>query len=168
MDFEVWSGPAKYLLLFAMFIGGSAGSTGGGIKVVRWLVIVKSIRRELFTTVHPEAVSPVRLAGRALDERALRGIYTFTLLYFVLFFVGALLIAVDASRVGLDLTVVEAVTASAATLGNIGPGLGIVGPMGSYLDFPPTSKLLMVALMWVGRLEILPVLVLLTSGYWQS
>jgi trk system potassium uptake protein TrkH len=168
MNFEVWSGPAKYLLLFAMFIGGSAGSTGGGIKIVRWLVIVKSIRRELFTTVHPEAVSPVRLAGRALDERALRGIYTFTLLYFVLFFAGALLIAVDASRVGLDLTVVEAVTASAATLGNIGPGLGMVGPMGSYLDFPPTSKLLMVALMWIGRLEILPVLVLLTSGYWQS
>ncbi|WP_135819887.1 TrkH family potassium uptake protein [Halostella litorea] len=168
MDFEVWSGPAQYVLVFAMFIGGSAGSTGGGIKIVRWLVIVKSIRRELFTTVHPEAVRPVRLGGRALDERALRGIYAFTLLYFALFLVGALLLAVDAARVGLDLAVIEAVTASAATLGNIGPGLGMVGPMGSYLDFPATSKLLMVGLMWVGRLEIIPVLVLLTSGYWRS
>ncbi|NHN47382.1 TrkH family potassium uptake protein [Halostella sp. JP-L12] len=168
MDFELWNGPAKYALLFAMFIGGSAGSTGGGIKIIRWLVILKSIRRELFTTVHPEAVRPVRLAGRALDERALRGIYAFTLLYVVLFFVGAFLIAVDASRVGLDITEIEAVTASAATLGNIGPGLGMVGPMGSYLDFPSSSKLLMVGLMWIGRLEIIPVLVLLTSGYWRS
>ncbi|WP_121822149.1 TrkH family potassium uptake protein [Halostella salina] len=168
MDFEVWSGPAQYVLVFAMFVGGSAGSTGGGIKIVRWLVILKSIRRELFTTVHPEAVRPVRLAGRALDERALRGIYAFTLLYFALFLIGALLIAVDAARVGLDLAVIEALTASAATLGNIGPGLGMVGPMGSYLDFPTTSKLLMVGLMWIGRLEIIPVLVLLTSGYWRS
>ncbi|WP_323192028.1 TrkH family potassium uptake protein [Halostella sp. PRR32] len=168
MDFQAWSGPAKYVLVFAMFVGGSAGSTGGGIKIIRWLVILKSIRRELFTTVHPEAVSPVRLAGKALDERALRGIYAFTLLYFVLFLLGALLLAVDASRVGLELSVVEAVTASAATLGNIGPGLGMVGPMGSYIDFPASSKLLMVGLMWIGRLEIIPVLVLLTSGYWRS
>jgi len=168
VDFAVWSGPAKYVLVFAMFLGGSAGSTGGGIKIVRWLVILKSLRRELFTTVHPEAVQPVRLAGRALDERALRGIYAFTLLYFVLFFIGALLIAADAARVGLDLRVIEAITASAATLGNIGPGLGMVGPMGGYLEFPATSKLLMIGLMWIGRLEIIPVLVLLTSGYWRS
>jgi len=168
MNFEMWSGPAKYALVFAMFIGGSAGSTGGGIKIIRWLVIIKSIRRELFTTVHPEAVRPVRLAGRALDERALRGIYAFTLLYIAIFLVGALLIAIDASRIGLELTETEAITASAATLGNIGPGLGMVGPMGSYLDFPSSSKLLMVGLMWIGRLEIIPVLVLLTSGYWRS
>ncbi|MFD1644896.1 TrkH family potassium uptake protein [Haloarchaeobius litoreus] len=169
MDFNTWSGPAKYVLVFAMFIGGSAGSTGGGIKVVRWLVILKSLSRELFGTVHPSAVKPVRLGGRALDERAIRGIYGFTLLYIVIFFVGALVLAADAAFFGsMSLTVIEAMTASAATIGNIGPGLGMVGPMGSYIEFTPQSKLFMVGLMWVGRLEIFPVLVLLTRAYWQS
>jgi len=167
-DFNAWSDGAQYLLLFAMFVGGSAGSTGGSIKVVRWLVILKSIRRELFTTVHPEAVRPVRLGGRALDERALRGIYTFTLLYMIIFFVSVAVILFDGSRVGYDLTVLEAMSAVAATLGNVGPGFGEVGPMQSYLGFSPVSKLYMVFLMWIGRLEVLPVLVLLTGAYWRS
>ncbi|SNZ02575.1 trk system potassium uptake protein TrkH [Natronoarchaeum philippinense] len=169
MNFDVWSPPAQYVLVFAMFLGGSAGSTGGGIKMIRWLVILKSIRRELFTTVHPEAVRPVRLAGRSLDENAVRGIYTFTLLYFVVFLVGTLLLAVDAARVGgIGIEVIGLVTATAATLGNIGPGLGMVGPMGNYLQFPWSSRLLMVGLMWIGRLEIFPVLVLLTRAFWRS
>ncbi|WP_256390622.1 TrkH family potassium uptake protein [Natronoarchaeum rubrum] len=169
MNFDVWSPPAQYALVFAMFLGGSAGSTGGAIKMIRWLVILKSIRRELFTTVHPEAVRPVRLGGTALDETAVRGIYTFTLLYFVLFLVGAMLLALDAARVdGFEIEVIGLITACAATLGNIGPGLGTVGPMGNFIDFPWTSKLLMAGLMWIGRLEIFPVLVLLTRAYWRS
>ncbi|WP_435077117.1 TrkH family potassium uptake protein [Halococcus sp. AFM35] len=168
MDFNTWSAPAQYLLLFGMFIGGSAGSTGGAIKIVRWVVIVKSLRRELFTTVHPEAVSPVRLGGHVIDERAIRGIYAFTLLYLVLFFVATLLIVADAWRVGHQIPAFEAMSAVAATLGNVGPGFGTVGPMNSYLDFPASSKLLMTFLMWIGRLEILPVLVLLTPAYWRT
>jgi len=173
MDFNAWSGPGEALLVFAMFVGGSAGSTGGAIKVVRWLVIVKSIRRELFATVHPEAVRPVRLAGRPLDEDALRGIYVFTLLYVVLFLAGIVVLSLDAALVGYgeagaQLSTLEAVTASAATLGNIGPGLEGVGPMGGYTGFTPQSKLFMVVLMWIGRLEIFPVLVLLTDAYWRS
>ena len=168
MDFNTWSTPSKYVLLFAMFIGGSAGSTGGAIKIVRWVVIFKSLRRELFTTVHPEAVSPVRLGGRVVDKRAIRGIYAFTVLYFVFFFVATGLVVADAWRVGYELTAFEAMSAVAATLGNVGPGFGSVGPMGSYLEFPVTSKLLMTFLMWIGRLEILPVLVLLTPAYWRT
>jgi trk system potassium uptake protein TrkH len=168
MDFNAWSGPARYLVVIAMFVGGSAGSTGGAIKIVRWLVIVKSIRRELFTTVHPEAVRPIRLAGRPLDDRTLRGIYVFTLLYLVLFLLGTLVLAIDGARSGANLPVLEAMTACAATLGNIGPGLGGVGPMNNYLAFSPVSKLVMIGLMWIGRLEIFPVLVLLTRSYWQS
>ncbi|TYT61441.1 TrkH family potassium uptake protein [Natrialba swarupiae] len=169
MDFDAWSGPTKGLLLFAMFIGGSTGSTGGGIKVLRWLVILKSLRREVFTAIHPEAVRPVRMNGQVLDEDAVRGIYAFTLLYFVIFFVGVGLLAADAARVGLELELIDVVSASIATLGNIGPGLGeVTGPMGGYESFPRSSKLLMILYMWIGRLEIFPVLVLLTRAYWQS
>ncbi|WP_435335446.1 TrkH family potassium uptake protein [Haloarchaeobius sp. TZWWS8] len=169
MDFNAWSGPAQYVLVIAMFVGGSAGSTGGAIKIIRWLVILKSVKRELFSTVHPNAVRPVRLAGRPLDERALRGIYTFTLLYLALFFLSTLVLMLDASLFGpTALTPIEAMTAVAATLGNIGPGLDLVGPMNNYLAFTPQSKLFMVALMWIGRLEIFPVLVLLTKAYWRS
>ena len=167
MDFNAWSPPAQYLLLFAMFIGGSAGSTGGSVKVVRWYVVLKSLRRELFTTAHPDAVRPVRLGGRALDERAIRGIYAFTLLYLVLFFVATALLFADATRVGQALSVLEAMSAVAATLGNVGPGFAAVGPMGAYLGFSNLGKLFMVFLMWAGRLEIIPVLVLLTPAYWR-
>jgi trk system potassium uptake protein TrkH len=167
IDFNAWSPAAKYLLLFAMFIGGSAGSTGGSVKVVRWYVILKSLRRELFTTAHPEAIRPVRLAGRALDERAIRGIYAFTLLYLVIFFVSTAILFFDAARFGNSLSVLESMSAVAATLGNVGPGFGVVGPMGSYLDFSNASKVFMVVLMWIGRLEIIPVLVLLTPEYWR-
>jgi len=171
MDFNTWSQTSQYLLLFGMFIGGSAGSTGGAIKIVRWLVILKSLKRELFTTIHPEAVSPVRLGGRTLDERAIRGIYAFTLLYLVIFFVSVALLALNTARTGAydgSLTVLELMAAIAATLGNVGPGFGAIGPMNSYLDFSPSSKLFMVFLMWIGRLEIFPVLVLLTQAYWRS
>jgi trk system potassium uptake protein TrkH len=167
MDFNSWSAPAQYLLLFAMFIGGSAGSTGGSVKIVRWYVILKSVRRELFTTAHPDAIRPVRLGGRTIDERAIRGIYTFTLLYLVLFFVATALLFADATRIGQGLSVLEAMSATAATLGNVGPGFGSVGPMGSYIDFSNLGKLFMIVLMWAGRLEILPVLVLFTPEYWQ-
>jgi trk system potassium uptake protein TrkH len=168
IDFNAWGQAPQYVLLFAMFVGGSAGSTGGAIKMVRWYVILRSIRRELFTTAHPEAVRPVRLGGRTVDERAIRGIYAFTLLYLVLFFVSVILLFLDAARSGPSLSVLEAMSAVAATLGNVGPGFGSVGPMGSYLDFSGTSKLFMVALMWLGRLEIFPVLVLLTPEYWRQ
>mgnify|MGYP006276514379 CR=1 FL=1 len=168
MDFNTWSQPAQYVLFVALFVGGSAGSTGGAVKIVRWLVILKSIKRELFTTVHPEAVRPVRLGGRSLDERAVRGIYAFTLLYLLIFFVAGVVVYFDAARTGLDLVALDAMSAVAATLGNVGPGFGIVGPMNNYIPFPATSKLFMVFLMWIGRLEILPVLVLLTPAYWRS
>ncbi len=167
MDFNAWGPVAQYVLLFAMFIGGSAGSTGGGIKVIRWVVIAKSLRRELFTTAHPDAVRPVRLNGRALDERGVRGIFAFTLLYIVLFFLSALVLFLDSLRVDTAFSVLEIMSAAATTLGNVGPGFGVLGPMGSYLPFSNGSRLYMVFLMWIGRLEIIPVLVCFTPEYWR-
>jgi trk system potassium uptake protein TrkH len=166
-DFAQWDPAAKALLLFTMFIGGSAGSTGGGIKVIRWLVVLKAVRRELFETARPAAVQPVRLGGYVIDEDVVRGIMAFTLLYFVLFGVTTVFFVVDSLRVGYELTVLEAIGASIATLGNIGPGFGSLGPFGSYLAFPPETKLVMVFLMWIGRLEILPVLAVFTGAFWK-
>jgi trk system potassium uptake protein TrkH len=163
-DFAQWDDHAKAVLLFAMFIGGSAGSTGGGIKIVRWLVVLKAIRRQLFTAANPNVVRPVRLGGNVVDEDAVRGILVFTLLYFVLLAVSAVFIALDSARVGYQLSVLEALSAALATIGNIGPGFGSLGPFGNYYDFSNVSKLIMIALMWVGRLEIVPVLALFVSG----
>ncbi|MCF2206193.1 TrkH family potassium uptake protein [Halobacterium salinarum] len=168
MDFVAWSAPAKYCLFLALFVGGSAGSTGGAVKIVRWLVICKSIRRELFTTVHPEAVRPIRLGGHALNEDGVRGMYAFTAAYFVLFVLATVFIAVDMTRVAESLVAIEVMSAVAATLGNVGPGFGVVGPMENYGVFTNASKLVLVGLMWVGRLEILPVLVLFTGSYWRD
>ena len=167
IDFNAWGPAAQYVLLFAMFVGGSAGSTGGGIKIIRWVVILKSLRRELFTTAHPDAVRPVRLNGRALDERGVRGIFAFTLLYVVLFFLSALLLFLDSLRADTAFSVLEILSAAATTLGNVGPGFGVLGPMGSYLPFTDASRLYMIFLMWIGRLEIIPVLVCFTPEYWR-
>ncbi|MFC7212329.1 TrkH family potassium uptake protein [Natronoarchaeum sp. GCM10025321] len=167
-DFAQWDAHGQMVLLFAMFIGGSAGSTGGGIKVIRWLVVIKTVRRELFLTAHPDAVRPVRLAGNVVSEDAVRGIVAFTLLYLMLFAVSAVFLSLDSARIGYQLTVLEAFSASLATIGNIGPGFGSLGPFGSYLRFSNASKLLMIFLMWVGRLEIVPVLALFVSGWDRS
>ena len=163
-DFAQWDTNAQVLLMFAMFIGGSAGSTGGGIKIVRWLIVAKAIRRELFTTAHPNVVQPVRLGGSIVDEDAIRGILVFTVLYIVLFMISAVFISLDTARIGIRLTALESMSASLATIGNIGPGFGRLGPFGNYEFFSDASKLLMVFLMWVGRLEIVPVLAVFISA----
>ena len=166
-DFAQWEPAAQTLLLFTMFIGGSAGSTGGGIKVIRWIIIIKAVRRDLLRTARPEAVKPIRLGGYVIDEDVVRAITVFTLLYLVLFGVATVFFIVDSLRVGYELSTLEAASASIATLGNIGPGFGSLGPFGSYAAFPPETKLVMVFLMWIGRLEVVPVLAIFTGAFWK-
>ena len=166
-DFAQWNQWAQILLLGVAFIGGSAGSTGGGIKVVRWLIIFKATRRQLTATVYPDVVEPVRLGGTVVEEDVVRAVFSFAVLYLVIFGVSAVAIALDASRVGLELTTIEALSASIATLGNLGPGFGQLGPFGNFLFFPATSKLLMVVLMWLGRLEVVPMVVIFTRAFWE-
>ncbi|MGH3011226.1 MAG: TrkH family potassium uptake protein [Gaiellaceae bacterium] len=170
-DFNEWLAvaPAAGLLLVAlMFPGGSAGSTAGSIKVVRHLVIGKVLRRELDQTVHPEYVAPVRLNRVAVDERTVRAVIAFVLLYVGIFVMGAVLLLLDAHRVDLALSPFDAVAASATTLGNVGPAFGFAGPMGSFEPFSDVSKGIMIALMWIGRLEIVPVVALVTRAYWRA
>ena len=167
MDFNTWGESAQLILLFAMFLGGSAGSAAGSIKIVRWYIVYRAIDRQLFTTIHPTAVQPIHLSGDAIDEESIQDIFTFVLLFILIFVFSTVLIYLDALRIGLDISAIEAVSATIATLGNIGPGVGIVGPMNNFLPFSALTKLYMVFLMWIGRLEILSVLVIFTPSFWQ-
>lgn len=167
-DFNTWSSTAKMILLTLMFFGGCAGSTGGSIKVIRSLLIFKFILREIRRVIHPQAVMPIRLSGRAVDEEIIKSIAVFAILYVTIFAWGSVLILLDAARAGMNLEILDGTSAVAATLGNVGPGFGLVGPLGSYADFPATSKILLTFFMWVGRLEIFPVIVLLAKSYWRG
>jgi trk/ktr system potassium uptake protein len=139
VDFGFW--PALVLLsLFAlMFVGGSAGSTGGSIKVVRHLLLAKILRRELDQTVSPNVVVPVRLNGASVDEGTLRAISSFVLLYIGFWAVGAAILAIDSAVTGAGLGTLDALGTSATALGNIGPGFGITGPMGSFASLASRS-----------------------------
>ena len=166
-DFALWP-PVLLLALFAlMFVGGSAGSTGGSIKVVRHLLLAKVLRREVDQTLSPEVMMPIRLNGAPVDERTIRAIASFILLYVGLWAVGASIIAIDSAISGVGVGTLDALAASATTLGNVGPGFGIAGPFGSFAEYGDVSKVTMIGLMWVGRLEIVPVVVLLTRHYWR-
>ena len=167
-DYTEWSALAELTLLLLMFLGASAGSTGGSIKVIRHLLMFRIIRRELEQTVHREIVLPVRLNRTVVDDRALRGIVVFIVLYIGLFALGALGLVVDAKRAEVGVQSFEALGAAAACLGNVGPAFGFAGPFGSYEPFSDLSTCVLTGLMWLGRLEIIPVAVLLTRGYWRA
>jgi trk system potassium uptake protein TrkH len=166
-DFALWPAVGLLSIFALMFVGGSAGSTAGSIKVVRHLLIGKILRRELDQTLTPEVVMPIRLNGAPVEERTLRAIAAFVLLYVGAWAVGGAIIALDGAITGAGLGTLDSLTASATALGNVGPGLGITGPFGSFAPLGDVSKLTMIALMWLGRLEIVPVLVVLTRHYWR-
>ena len=167
-DYTAWTALTAMTIVALMFAGGSAGSTAGSVKVVRHLLIGKMLRRELDQTVHPEIVRTVRLNGAAVDERTLRAVITFVLLYIGCFVVGAAGLALESARTNVGISPFEAIAAAAATLGNVGPAFGFAGPFGSFEPFSDLSKLIMIGLMWLGRLEIIPIVVLLTRNYWRG
>ena len=159
-DFALWAQGSQTILLLLMFCGGCGGSAAGGPKLVRVWLIAKSTLLELFQTVFPRAVRPLRLDGRRVPDDVIRAVVSFLLLYLVLF-------ALSVGVVGLAGTdMPTAVTASIATLGNIGPGLGDVGPFGSYAHFPDVIKVYLSLNMWIGRLEIITVLIFLHPAAW--
>ena len=167
-DFVVWPALVLMILIALMFVGGSAGSTAGSIKVVRHLLVGRVLRRELHQTLHPELVQPVRYNGKPIDERTLRAVIAFTFLYLGVWVIGTGIIAIDAAVQGPPLSAFEAIATTATTLGNVGPGLGAQGPMGSFESFSDLSTLVLTALMWLGRLEVIPIVLVLTRGYWRA
>jgi len=152
-DFDAWPAFSRAALLLLMFVGGCAGSTGGSIKVVRTMIVAKKLVVDLRRLVQPRAVLPVRIGARAVPDEVVGNVMTFAVLFVALFALGGLALA----AMGLDM--VSAFSASAACLGNVGPGLGIVGPTHSYAALPQAGKLVLALLMIVGRLELYAVLV---------
>jgi trk system potassium uptake protein TrkH len=167
-DYNTWPTLAMMTIVGLMFVGGSAGSTTGSVKVVRHVLLGKILRREIDQTLHPEIVLPVRLNRRVVDERTLRAVSSFILLYIGIFVLGSAVLAVDAARTGLDLTPFDAVAVSASMLANVGPAFGVGGPLGSFEPFSDFSTIVMTGLMWLGRLEVVPIVVLLSRHYWRN
>jgi trk system potassium uptake protein TrkH len=167
-DFESWPPAAKMILLVLMFFGGCAGSTAGSIKVIRTWLVFRFIVRETRNVIHPQAVLPIRVSGRVVSEPIVRAVAIFAILYVTVFAFGSVVLLWDVTRAGLPMGIIEAASAVAATLGNVGPGFGLVGPMSTYAQLPETSKVLLVFLMWAGRLELFPVIVLFVRSYWKG
>ena len=167
-DFAVWSEEILIVLLLLMFASGSVGSTSGGLKLMRWTVGAKVIARELFQMIPPSSVRPMWLGRRTVKESVVRGILIVILTYLLLVVLGTGFVAVDAHRVGIDLAVAEALSGTLVVLGNIGPGFGTLGPMGSFEALPIPTKVLMCLLMVAGRLEVMTFLVVLAPSYWQG
>jgi trk system potassium uptake protein TrkH len=160
-DFALWSERSQMVLLMLMFVGGSAGSAAGGVKVVRWLIVARITGREVERALHPRAVLPVRLGNRLVPEEVLRAVAAFISLYVMLFAVGTAILVM----LGTDF--ITSFTASIACLGNIGPGLAGVGPMLSFADIHPLGRALLIFEMYAGRLEVVTVFVMFTSSWWR-
>ena len=160
-DYEVWP-PLALVVLFALFfVGGMAGSTGGGVKVVRVLLILKNSFRELRQLVHPQAILPIRLDHRVVPEGIVRNVLSFIVLYVGLIGLGTLMMGF----LGLDIW--SAFSATFSCVGNVGPAFGAMGPTENYTHVPTAGKWILSVLMMAGRLEIFTVLLLFTPGFWR-
>jgi trk system potassium uptake protein TrkH len=155
------------VLALLFFAGGCAGSTAGSIKMVRHLLVGRLVGREVVRTLQPELIRPVRYNGAVVDQQTLFAIVSFVLIYVAVFVLGTAVLAFESALRDQEAGALDLIFASASTLGNAGVGLGSAGPRGSFESFGDSSTLTMTVLMWVGRLEILPIVVLLRRSYWR-
>ena len=160
-DFNVWPEFSRAILVILMFVGACAGSTGGGIKVARVVILCKTSLGDMRKMLHPNAVTTVRFEGKPLTDRSIRSVHLFLTVYILIFTVSVLLLSLER----FDL--VTTFTAVASCINNIGPGLEVVGPMGNFSAFSPAAKLLLAFDMLVGRLEIFPMLLLFAPSIWK-
>jgi trk system potassium uptake protein TrkH len=161
-DFNLWPQFSRTVLVLLMFMGACAGSTGGGVKVIRLLIGGKAIRRELHGILHPRIVKTIYVDGKPVEESTLRSVLVFLFAYVVIIFLSTLVVSLD----GFDFE--TNFTAVLATISNIGPGLGVVGPVGNYSGFSILSKIMLSFNMLVGRLELIPILLLFSVALWRE
>jgi trk system potassium uptake protein TrkH len=160
-DYEQWPAFSQLILLLCMFIGSMAGSTGSGIKVIRLVLLLRHSYLELFRIIHPHAVTVVKIGNIPVPQTIMRSIWGFFFLFLAIYVVATLLMAF----IGLDF--MSAISSVAACLGNVGPGMGTVGPVDNYALIPGIGKWILIVCMLLGRLEIYTILVLLVPGFWR-
>ncbi len=161
-NFDTWPVFTKIILVFLMFIGACAGSTGGGIKVSRLMILIKSGLRDIKKAVNPRSIETVKVDKHTVEEPVVKGVSVFFATYMILIAISTLVISID----GRD--IVTTFTSVIACIGNIGPGLGAVGPYGNYADFSVLSKLVLSFDMLAGRLELIPMLMLFSPYAWAK
>jgi len=167
-NFELWPGGLKILLLGLMFVGGMSGSTGGGIKVVRLVTLLKTVRNELKKLIFPRAIFKVRMSKSAMTEQALESVQTFFILYITVFGIGSVLLGLTSYFGGIQLSIETILSSVASALNNIGPALDQAGPFDTYYFFDSYSKILLSFIMLVGRLEMFPIVILLNKKTWKN
>jgi len=161
-DYELWYPFGAFFLFLLFFTGGSSGSTGGGIKMIRWMILIRNTGREIKQIIHPKAILPVRIGERAIDANIQRTVLSFFILYMFIFGLGAFIITLF----GYDM--MSSIGASIAALGNIGPGWGDFGPTDSFASMPYLAKWVLISLMMIGRLEIFTVLIIFSPAFWKQ
>ncbi len=161
-NYEVWNSFGTFFLFLLFFAGGCAGSTGGGPKMIRWMIIIRNSFREIKQIIHPKAVLPIRIGNKTVDPNIQRTVLSFFVLYLLVFALGALIMA--SMGYGLE----SAIGASIACLGNIGPGWGEFGPTDNFAQVPYIGKWVLILMMMIGRLEIFTVLILFTPAFWKQ
>ena len=161
-DFTKWPVFLGVILFLLMFIGGCSGSTSGGVKMFRHLIFVKNSMLELKRIIHPNAVMPVKINGKAISSGGIYKNITFIFIYFLVFLVGVVILL----STGIDFE--TSLGASIATLGNVGTGLGSVGPGGSYVAFPLATKWILMLLMLLGRVELFSMITLFSRSFWKN
>lgn len=161
VDFEKWNYTSKLILFIVMFIGSCASSAGGGIKIARWLVVFKSMKSEIVRILHPNAIVNIKIDNKTIVPEVARQIIVFVFFYFLIFGITAIVLSI------LEQNTAVGLTGAISSLGNIGPGVAVsTGPMGNYDSMHTASKLIFTVNMLVGRLELIPFLVLLQKDFW--
>jgi trk system potassium uptake protein TrkH len=161
-NFETWPTFSKMILIMLMFFGACAGSTGGGMKTSRIIIIFKSITREIRRLLHPRTVAVIKLEGKPVDNNVIHGTSVYLTAYMAVFLISLLIISLE----GFDMVTTS--TSVITCLNNIGPGFGLIGPRGNFADFSQLSKLVLSANMLMGRLEIFPIIMIFNPSLWRK
>lgn len=161
-NFDLWPSFSKWFLLMLMFFGGCAGSTTGSIKIIRIMVLFKKGYQELHKIIYPHAIVPIRVNAKPISPEIVSSITSFFLIYLFIFLISTLIV-----MAAEDLPIITAISACAASIGNVGPGLGEVGPAGNYANLSIFTKIVLSFLMLIGRLELFTILVIFTPAFWR-
>lgn len=162
VDFNLWPTLSKIIILMLMITGAMAGSTGGGVKTIRIVIMLKAIRRGIDKILHPKRIQRVKIDGKVVDEETISGVFLFIGAYIVIALIAMFIVAFD----GFDLITTS--TSVLTTISNVGPGFEMVGPIGNFSAFSPLSKIVLSFCMLAGRLEIYPMLIMFSKSIWKK